>query len=69
MFSIPGGKHNKLNKIIKMDDFDEGVLSSRIRKEVPTIKKLYEALEHYVQCRREFFRKKLHTLGFKWKKC
>lgn len=76
-FSTPTGKKTERKKRIEVDDFTCGAVRRKVhefyivRKIVPTLNKLKKALrdDGVLDCSKEFLRKLLRRLGFRWKKC
>lgn len=73
----PGKKRRQNPKKMFIDDFDRGVIRRTIqnfytvRKEVPTLKSLLNVLKEEIQFpgKKEFLRKLLKEMGFRFKKC
>lgn len=76
-FSTPTKKKSSNVTKIIVDDFTKCVIRRKIhdfyinRKTVPTLKKLNRLLkdEDILHCGREYLRKLLKSMGFKWKRC
>lgn len=75
-FSTPQGKKRPRNKKIVVDDFTQCVIRRKIhdfyavKKIPPTLAKLQRVLEeeNILKCGREYLRKLLIKMGFKWMK-
>ena len=76
-FSTPTKKKSSNVTKIIVDDFTKCVIRRKIhdfyinKKTVPTLKKLNRLLkdEDILHCGREYLRKLLKSMGFKWKRC
>lgn len=76
-FSTPTGKKTSHVKKIVVDDFTKCVIRRKIhecyvnKKTIPTLKKLNKLLkdEDILHCGREYLRKLIKGMGFKWKRC
>lgn len=76
-FSTPPGKKIEHKKKIEIDDFTRVVIRRKIhdfytvKKTIPTLRKLNTVLEeeNILQCSKEFLRKTLKVMGFRWAKC
>lgn len=76
-FSTPKGKKVPKKQRINVDTFTDSAIRQKIRefyavkKECPSLRKLLNSLKEddVIDCGREFLRKRIKKMGFKWKKC
>lgn len=76
-FSTPDGKKTVHKKRIETDDFTKGVIRRKIsefyvmKRTVPTLNTLNRVLklENILDCSREYLRRILKEMGFRWTRC